>query len=92
MKDSGKRVWKGRELDGAFWKEGWWEQWRMTCKICVHTKVDTDALERFMEPEHEEVSLRYILKYSAKGCSNVFLFLTPQRKRTTLWQAEDDGW
>ena len=22
VKDSGKRVWKGRELDGTVWKEG----------------------------------------------------------------------
>ena len=26
-RQNGKRVWKGRELDGARWKEGLWEQW-----------------------------------------------------------------
>ena len=29
---------------------------------CVHTKVDIEALERMMERENEEVSLRCILK------------------------------
>ena len=39
---------------------------------CVHTKVDTEALDRLMEPENEEVSPRYILKYSTRGGSNIF--------------------
>ena len=46
---------------------------------CVNTKVGIEALERLMEQENEEVSLRYILKYST-------------RKRTTSWQTENDGW
>ena len=29
---------------------------------CADIKVDIEALERLMEPEHEEVCLRYILK------------------------------
>ena len=39
---------------------------------CVHAKVDIEALERLMEPENEEVSLRYILKYSKREGSNIF--------------------
>ena len=34
-----------------------------------------------MEPENEEVSLRYILKYSTSGGSNIFqLFDTAEKK------------
>ena len=33
---------------------------------CANVIVDIEALERFMEPENEEVSLRYILKYSTR--------------------------
>ena len=40
-----------------------------------HTKVDIEALERSMEQENEEVSLRYILKYSTRGDSNIFQLL-----------------
>ena len=48
---------------------------------CVHTEVDIEALERLMEPENEEVSLRYILKYSMREGSNIFqLFDTAERK------------
>ena len=58
---------------------------------CVHTKVDIDVLERLMELENEEVSLRYILMYSTRGGSKIFQLLTQQRKRTISWQAENDG-
>ena len=51
MKDSGKRVWNSKELDGALWKEVPWEQWRITWKIASIQKVDIEALERMMEPE-----------------------------------------
>ena len=48
---------------------------------CVHSTVGIEALERLMEPENEEVSLRYILKYSTRGGSNVFqLFDTTEKK------------
>ena len=48
---------------------------------CVQTKVDIEALERLMEPENEEVSLRYILKYSTREGSNIFqLFDTAAKK------------
>ena len=48
---------------------------------CVHTKVDIEALERLMEPENEEVSLRYILKYSTREGSNIFqLFDSAERR------------
>ena len=50
-------------------------------ETCVHTKVDFEALERLMEPENEEVSLRYMLKYSTRGGSNSFqLFDTVEKK------------
>ena len=41
-------------------------------KTCVHTEVDIEALERLMGPENEEVSIRYVLKYSTRGGSDVF--------------------
>ena len=48
---------------------------------CVHTKVDIEALERLVESENEEVSQRYILKYSTRGGSNIFqLFDTAEKK------------
>ena len=38
-------------------------------------------LERLIEPEDEEVCLRYILKYSTRGGSNIFqLFDTSEKK------------
>ena len=37
---------------------------------CVHMKMDNEVLERLMEPENEEVSLRYILKFSTRKGSN----------------------
>ena len=43
-------------------------------------KMDIEVLERLIEPEDEEVSLRYILKYSTTG-SNIFqLFDTAKKK------------
>ena len=39
---------------------------------CVNTKVDIEAMECLMEPENEEFSLRYILKYSTRGGSDIF--------------------
>ena len=41
-------------------------------KTCVHTKVDIEALERLMEPENDEVSLRYVLEYSTRGGTDIF--------------------
>ena len=38
---------------------------------CAHTEVDFEVLERLTEPEDEEVCLRYILKYSTRGGSNI---------------------
>ena len=38
---------------------------------CVHTKMKIEALKRLMEPENEEVSLRYILKYSTREGGNI---------------------
>ena len=39
---------------------------------CVLTKVDIEALERLMEPENEEVSLRYILKSTRRKDAVIF--------------------
>ena len=39
---------------------------------CADTRVDIEALVRLMEPEDDEVCLRYILKYSTRGGSNIF--------------------
>ena len=47
----------------------------------VNTKVDIKALERLMEPENEEVSLRFILKYSTRGGSNIFLLFDTTEKK-----------
>ena len=38
---------------------------------CANMEVDTEALERLMEPENRKISLRYILKFSTKGGSNI---------------------
>ena len=45
------------------------------------TKVDIEALERLMEPEDEEVPLRYILKYSTRGGSNIFQLFDISEKK-----------
>ena len=54
---------------------------RRLLERCADIKVDIDALERLIEPEDEEVCLRYILKYSTRGGSNIFqLFDTEVKK------------
>ena len=48
---------------------------------CADIKVDIEAVERLIEPEYEEVCLRYILKYSTRGGSNIIqLFDTSEKK------------
>ena len=48
---------------------------------CANTKADIKALERAMEPENQEISLRYILKFSTRGGSTIFqLFDTSERQ------------
>ena len=48
---------------------------------CANMKADIKALERAMEPENQEISLRYILKYSTRGGSTIFqLFDTSERQ------------
>ena len=65
---------------GALWKERFWGTVENYLDNCVHTKVDSEALER-LEPENEGVSLRYILKDSTRGGSNIFqLFGTAEKK------------
>ena len=45
-------------------------------------KVDVEALARSIEPEDEGVCLRYILKYSTRGGSNIFqLFDTSEKPK-----------
>ena len=50
--------------------DGWSR--RLPGKMCRHKKVYIEALERLIESEDEEVCLRYILKYSTRGGSNIF--------------------
>ena len=70
MKDSGKWAWCV-ELIGV---EKYLER-------CADIEVDIEALERLIEPEDEGVCLRYILKYSTRGGSNIFqLFDTSENK------------
>ena len=48
---------------------------------CANMKVDIEVLERLMEPENREISLRYTLKYSTRGGSNIFqLFDTSEKQ------------
>ena len=43
--------------------------------------MDIEALARLIEPEDEGVCLRYILKYSTRGGSNILqLFETSEKK------------
>ena len=76
VEDSGKRVWKSSVLLGARRKERSW----------------LEALERLMEPADEEVCLRYILKYSTRGGSNIFqLVLVRERKKGALRAPRREG-
>ena len=43
--------------------------------------MDIEVLKRLMEPEDEEVSLRYILKYSTRSGSNMFQLLGTAQKK-----------
>ena len=54
--------------------------------------MDIEALERLMEPENEEVSNIHPEVLDARRQYYFPAFLTQQRKRTTSWQAENDGW
>ena len=47
-------------------------------------KVDIEALTRLLEPEDEEVCLRYILEYSTRRSSNIFQFLNTGEKEDHL--------
>ena len=62
--------------------------WKITLESCAQVKVDVDSVQRLLRQENLEVSLRYVLKHSTRRGSSS----THQRSRTTLWQAEDDGW
>ena len=47
------------------------------------SKADIEALERLIEPEDEEVCLRYILKYSTSD-SNIFQLSDTEEKKDHL--------
>ena len=47
-------------------------------------QVDDGVLERFLEPEEENVCLRYILKYSTRRGSNIFQFFHTCEKKDHL--------
>ena len=78
MEDSGKRAWKSSELRGARLKKGGGGSGRVLGKQCRY-KNGHEALERLIEPEHEEVCPRYILKYSTRGGSNIFQLVDKQK-------------
>ena len=72
MKDSGKRVWKGRALDGPLRKKKGYGAVENYLDNCVHMKMDVEVLERLMEPENQEVSPRFILQYSTREGGKCF--------------------
>ena len=81
VEDSGKRAWKSCGLRGARRKERSWGAVEDHLETCADAKVDVEALERLMEPEDEDVCLRYILMYLTRGGSNIFqLFDTEEKK------------
>ena len=53
-------------------------------------KSGLEALERLMEPEDEEVSLKYILKYSTRRGSNIFQFFDTRGKKP--FRGKQKGW
>ena len=50
----------------------------------AHVKVDIEVMESLMEPENLEVFLRYVLKYSTRGGSNIFPALRHIRETEPL--------
>ena len=56
------------ELGG---KKGYGGSGRLPGEMRQH-EVDIEVLERLMEPENQEISLRYILKYLTRVGSNIF--------------------
>ena len=68
---------------------GWRSVEKGYLENCANMKVVIQVSERLMEPQNEEVSLRYILKYSTRGGSNIFqLCDTSEKHETTSWQTE----
>ena len=51
---------------------------------CADSKADIEALARLIGPEDEGVCLRYILKYSTRGGSNIFKFFDTSEKKDHL--------
>ena len=70
----GKRAWNSRALDGARWK-------KRVMENCANMNVDIEVLERLLVRENREVSLRYMLKYSRRGGSNIFQLFDTSEKR-----------
>ena len=70
----GKRAWNSRALDGARWK-------KRVMENCANMNVDIEVLERLLVRENREISLRYMLKYSRRGGSNIFQLFDTSEKR-----------
>ena len=68
------------------WKDRIMEAVEDYLENCANMKVDIEVLERLMEPENRETSLRYILKYSMRGGSFIFqLFDTSEKQDHFVW-------
>ena len=60
---------------------------------CADIKVDVGELERLIEPEDDAVCLRYVMKYSTRRGSNIFLFFdTSREKGPPCCNQKDVGW
>ena len=51
-----------------------------------------EALQRLVEPEKQEISLRYILKYSTRGCSNIFQLVDTSERQDHFVANRKTGW
>ena len=59
---------------------------------CAQVIVDIEVVESLLRPENLEDSLRYVLKHALEEAALFSSSSIHQKGRTTLWQAEDDGW
>ena len=75
---SNERQWQvGMEEQGC----GWSSSERKVMRAVENYLESSAELECLIEPEEEKVCLRYILKYSTSGRSNIFqIFETSDRK------------
>ena len=93
-------------LSSGWWQEGLEQQrvgWSsvdrrvMEAKVdylenCANTKVDIEALECLVEPENQEISLRYILKCSTRGGSNIFQLVDTSERQDHFVANRKTGW